>query len=151
MTTDPAVEFVGELLATGGTTTGFDVPESVVTALGSGKRPKVLVTVGGHSWQTSIAPMGGRFMLGVSAANRAAAGLEAGQTVPVTVVLDTAPRVIEVPSDLAEALAAAPDAAAGWARLSYSHQRAHVDALLAAKKPETLASRLTKTLAMLTA
>jgi uncharacterized protein YdeI (YjbR/CyaY-like superfamily) len=95
--------------------------------------------------------MGGRFMLGVSAANRAAAGLEAGQTVPVTVVLDTAPRVIEVPSDLAEALAAAPDAAAGWARLSYSHQRAHVEALLAAKKPETRASRLTKTLAMLTA
>jgi len=145
-----SLEFVGELLATGGQTTGFVVPEEVVIALGAGKRPKVLVTIGGHSWQTSIAPMGGRFMLGVSAANRAATGLTAGQTVSVTVAVDDAPRVVEVPSDLAEALAGAPDAAARWARLSYSHQRAHVDALLAAKRPETRAARLLKTLGMLT-
>ena len=105
--------FVGELLATGGTTTGFDVPETVVTALGAGKRPKVVVTVGAHSWRSSIAPMGGRFLLGVSAANRAAADIAAGDTVMVRL------------------------------------QHAHVDALLAAKKPETRASRLAKTLAML--
>jgi hypothetical protein len=149
MTTMP-LEFVGELLATGGQTTGFAVPEEVVTALGAGKRPKVVVTIGEHTWRTSIAPMGGRFLLGVSAANRAATGLAAGQTVTVAIAVDDTPRVVEVPSDLAEALAGSPEAAAGWARLSYSHQRAHVEALLSAKRAETRAARVLKTLGMLT-
>lgn len=144
------VEFVAELLATGGSTTGFEVPQEVVTALGAGKRPKVVVMIGGHSWRTSIAPMGGLFMLGVSAANRAAAGLVAGQTVTVTVAVDDAPRVVEVPRDLAEALAVDPEAASAWGRLSYSHQSAHVEAVLAAKRPETRAARILKTLVMLT-
>ena len=106
------VEFHAELLATGGSTTGFEVPPEVVAALGAGKRPKVVVTIGGHSWRTSIAPMGGGFMLGVSAANRAAAGIVAGQSVTVRVAVDDAPRVVEVPADLAEALAGAPEATA---------------------------------------
>ena len=144
------VEFVAELLGTGGSTTGFEVPPEVVTTLGAGKRPKVVVTIGGHSWRTSIAPMGGGFMLGVSAANRASTGLLAGQKVTVIVAVDDAPRVVEVPADLAEALAGAPEATAAWARLSYSHQRAHVEAVLAAKRPETRAARVLKTLAILT-
>ena len=61
-----------------------------------------------------------------------------------------APRVVEVPGDLAEALAGDPEAAAAWERVSYSHQRAHVEAVLAAKRPETRAARVLKTLAMLT-
>lgn len=141
--------FVGELLATGGTTTGFDVPETVVTALGAGKRPKVVVTVGAHSWRSSIAPMGGRFLLGVSGANRAAADIAAGDTVRVRLQHDQAPRVVEVPDDLRTALSTSPTAAAAWERLSYSHQRQHVTALQSAKRPETRASRLAKTLAML--
>ncbi|MEO7447001.1 MAG: DUF1905 domain-containing protein, partial [Humibacillus sp.] len=90
------MEFTTELVAMGGTTTGFVVPEEVVASLGAGRRPKVAATVGGHTWRTSIASIGGRFLLGASAAVRADAGLTAGETYLVTVELDTAPRTIEV-------------------------------------------------------
>ena len=136
------MDFTSELLASGGNTTGFQVPDAMVEALGGGRRPKVVVTVEGHTWRTSIAAMGGRFMLGASAAVREASGISAGQTYGVHVELDTAPRVIEVPDDLAAGLAASPAAAAAWAGLSYSQQRQHTEALAAAKKPETRERRV---------
>ena len=129
------MDFTTELLATGGTTTGFEVPDEVVEQLGGGRRPKVVVTVEGHTWRTSIASMGGRFLLGASAAVRAAAGIESGESYKVHVELDTAPRTVEVPDDLAVALAASPTATTAWAGLSYSQQRQHAEAVLAAKKP----------------
>ena len=137
------MEFTTELLATGGTTTGFVVPDAVVEALGGGRRPKVVVTVDGHTWRTSIASMGGRFLLGASAAVREASGISAGQTYTVDVEVDTAPRTVDVPDDLAAALAASP-AAAGRAgpALTYSQQRQHAEAVLAAKKPETRERRV---------
>jgi hypothetical protein len=137
-----AMEFTTELLSTGGTTTGFVVPDAVVEALGAGRRPKVVVTVAGYTWRTSIASMGGRFLLGASAAVRAAAGLTAGESYAVGVEVDTAVRTVEVPEDLAAALAAEPGAAAAWAGLTYSQQRQHAEALLAAKKPETRERRV---------
>ena len=114
------MEFTTELLATGGTTTGFVVPDEVVEALGAGRRPKVVVTVEGHTWRTSIAAMGGRFLLGASAAVREAAGLTAGSTYTVGVEVDTAPRTVEVPDDLAAALAATSGAADAWSALTFS-------------------------------
>ena len=146
----PGMEFTTELEASGGTTTGFVVPDAVVESLGAGRRPKVAATVNGHTWRTSIASMGGRFMLGASAAVREAAGISAGETHTVTVEVDTAPRAVEVPDDLAAALAASPTASATWAALSYSAQRRHVDPLLAAKQPETRARRVAATVAALT-
>jgi hypothetical protein len=145
------MDFTTELEATGGTTAGFVVPDAVVDALGAGRRPKVAVTVNGHTWRTSIAPMGGRYLVGASAAVRAAAGIAAGETHTVTVEVDDAPRTVEVPDELAAALAASPTAAAAWAALSYSQQRKHVDPLAAAKAPETRARRVAATLAALTA
>lgn len=136
------MEFTTELQATGGTTTGFVVPDVVVEQLGGGRRPKVVVTVNGHTWRTSIASMGGRFLLGASAAVREAAGIAAGQTHTVTVELDTAPRSAEVPEDLAAAFADHPAAAQAWKHLSYSHQRQHADAIAAARKPETRQRRI---------
>jgi len=136
------MDFTTELLATGGTTTGFEVPDEVVDQLGGGRRPKVVVTVEGHTWRTSIASMGGRFLLGASAAVREAAGIESGQTYSVHVELDGAPRTVDVPDDLAAALAASAAATAAWAGLSYSRQRQHAEAVLAAKKPETRARRV---------
>ena len=84
-----------------GNKTGIEVPEEVVTALGAGRRPPVVVTVNGESYRSSIAVMGGRNMVGVSAANRQLTGVSAGDTVEVTMVLDTQPRIIKVPDDLA--------------------------------------------------
>jgi hypothetical protein len=136
------MEFTAELLATGGTTTGFVVPAEVVEALGQGRRPKVAATVDGYTWRTSIASMGGRFLLGASAAVRAAAGLRAGETYAVSVEPDTAPRSIDVPDDLGAALAGREGAAAAWASLSYSAQRRHAEAIAAAKQPATRQRRI---------
>jgi len=136
------MDFSTELEATGGTTTGFVVPDDVVEALGAGRRPKVVVTVAGYTWRTSIASMGGRYLLGASAAVREASGIRAGQTYSVTVEVDTAPRTVEVPDDLAAALGLAPGAEDAWAGLTHSQQRRHVESVLAAKKPETRERRV---------
>jgi hypothetical protein len=136
------MEFRAELERTGGTTTGFEVPAAVVEGLGGGGRPKVVVTVNGYEFRSSIAKMGGRYLLGVSADRRAAAGIEGGQVLDVTVVLDTAERTVTVPDDLAAALAANPAAQAAFDKLSYSHRSQHVLAIEGAKKPETRARRV---------
>jgi hypothetical protein len=143
------MDFTAPLESHGRTATGFVVPDEVVEALGAGRRPKVAATLNGHTWRTSIAPMGGRFLLGVSAAVRDAAGVAAGETHTVTVEVDDAPRTVDVPPDLAEALAASPEAGAAWQALSYSHQRRHAEAVLAARKPETRARRVESVLAAL--
>lgn len=144
------MRFHATLQATGGTTTGIVVPPEVVEELGGGKRPKVVATLNGTSLRTSIAPMGGQHWLGVSAANRALTGVAAGDEVDVDVELDTAPREVEVPEDLAAALRVTPEAGAAFARLSYSHQRAHVEAVTGAKRPETRKRRVAKAVEMLT-
>lgn len=134
--------FTAEVLLSGKTATGFEVPDEVVEALGRGQRPPVLLTVGPHTYRTTVARMGGRFLVPLSAENRAAAGVAAGDVVDVRIELDEEPRTVEVPPDLAEALAGDPEARARWDRLSYSHQRRHVLAVEAAKKPETRARRV---------
>ena len=138
-----------ELVATGGTTTGIRIPDDAVAALGGGNRPKVVATVNGHAWRISIARMGGEFWLGASAEVRAAAGIAAGDAIELDVELDQAPRTVEVPDDLAAALAAAPAAKAAFDALSYSHQRQHVEAVLGAKAPETRARRVAAAIAKL--
>lgn len=143
------MRFRAELESTGNTTAGFEVPESVVTELGGGGRPKVAVTVNGYEFRTSIARMGGRYLLGVSAERREAAGVAAGDVLDVDVVLDTAPRVIEVPDDLAAALAEEPEAQAFWNTLSYSKQQWHVLQVTGAKAADTRARRVAKSVAML--
>lgn len=133
----------------GKTATGIEVPADVVEALGSGKRPAVTVTVNGHTYRSTVASMGGRFLLPLSAENRSAAGVQAGDEVDVDVELDTAPREVEVPADLQAALDGDAEARAAWERLSYSHKRQHVLAIEGAKAAETRQRRIDKALAML--
>ena len=140
------MRFTAELQQTGGSTTGFEVPAEVVDGLGGGRRPTVTVTVNGGSYRSSVAPMGGSHWVGVSAENRALTGVVGGQTYDVDLELDTAPRVVEVPPELATALAADPAAAQAWDRLSYSHQRQHALAIEGAKAAETRTRRVAKTL-----
>ncbi|HEU4841170.1 MAG TPA: DUF1905 domain-containing protein, partial [Ilumatobacteraceae bacterium] len=120
-------------IAQTGNNTGILVPDEIVSALGAGKKPKVRVTLNGHTYRSSIASMGGRFLISLSAENRAKAGAAGGDEVDVEVVVDDEPRVVEPPADFAAALAAAPAAAAAFAALSYSHQRQHVLAIEGAK------------------
>jgi hypothetical protein len=128
---------------------GLEVPEVVVAALGGGKRPNVTITINGHSWKSRIAIMRGRYLLGLSNANRRAAGVEIGDEVEVEVELDTVPRVVEEPVDFAQALDANPLARAAYDRLTYSRKRQHVLAIESAKKPETRAARIEKALLVL--
>jgi hypothetical protein len=138
------MKFRTELELGGRTATGLVVPEEVVAELGDSRRPAVLVTLNGHRYRSTIARMGGRFMLPVSAEVRAASGVAAGDVVDVDVELDTEPRVVEVPADLAAALAGDPAAQAAFAALSYSHQRAHVLSVEGAKAAATRERRITK-------
>ena len=133
----------------GKTATGIPVPASVVEGLGGGKRPAVTVTVGGHTYRSTIAPMGGAFYLPLSAEHRTAAGLAAGDEVDVDVELDTAPRTVDVPADLAAALDADPAARAAFDALSYSNQRRHVLSVEGAKTDETRQRRIAKSVAEL--
>ncbi len=133
----------------GTTATGFEVPDGVVSALGSGRRPPVLVTINGHTYRSTVAVLGGRFLVGVSAENRAAAGVAGGDTIVVDLELDTAPREVEVPDDLAAALQAHPAASSAFGALSYSNKSRYVLAINAAKAADTRARRIEKTVAEL--
>jgi hypothetical protein len=138
-----------ELKGHGGNTAGFEIPDEVVEELDGGRRPKVVVTVGKHTWRSSIANMGGTFMLGVSMANREAAGVSAGETLDVDIELDSAPREVDVPDDLAAELTRDAAAAAAWETWSFTRQKEAARSLIEAKKPETRARRLEKVLAEL--
>lgn len=135
----------------GRTATGLEVPAAVVEQLAAGKKPPVRVTIGGHTYRSTVAVMGGRYLLPLSAENRAAAGVAAGDEVDVEVELDTEPREVVVPADLGAALDGDSAARAAFERLSYSHRRRHVMAIEEAKTPETRQRRVAKALEMLRA
>ncbi|BCW42878.1 YdeI/OmpD-associated family protein [Arthrobacter sp. StoSoilB5] len=134
-----------------GNKAGIVVPENVVSALDAGKRPPVVVTINGQSYRSSIAVMGGKYMVGVSSANRELTGTSAGDTVDVDLQVDTQPRVIEVPDDLAAALEAEPEAKAFYGTLNYSAQRRYVEPIGDAKTEDTRARRIAKVVADLKA
>ncbi len=144
------MRFKATLLLEGRTATGFRVPPEVVDALGRGKRPPVTVTInGGHTYRSTIAPYGDVYMLGVAAEHREAAGVAAGDEIDVDLELDTAPREVEVPDDLAAALAGEPEARAFFDGLSYSNRRWYVLSVEGAKTAETRQRRVTKAVEML--
>jgi len=147
MSESRSASFETTLTATGNNT-GIVVPDDVLEQLGAGKRPPVLVDVNGHTYRTTAGVMGGRSMIPVSAAVRKATGLAGGDPVRVTLTVDDAPREVQVPEDLAAALAAAPQAGAFFAGLSNSLQRYHVDNVTGAKSPETRQRRVEKALAL---
>src|SRR4051794_464720 len=123
--------------------TGLRVPDHVVEQLGAGKRPPVRVTVAGYTYRTTVAPMGGAYYVPLSAEHRTAAGVVAEQEVDVGIELDTAPREVVLPDDLAKAM---DDAArSAFDGLAPSHKKEWVRWVEEAKKPETRAARITRT------
>lgn len=143
--------FTTTLLATGGNNVGIPVPDDVVAAFGRGKRVPVVVTVdGGYTYRTTVASMGGRFLVSFNAETRAATGRAAGDDVEVRLEVDDAPRTVEVPAALASALAADPAAAEAWEKLSPSRKKAHAVSVDGAKTAETRDRRVAKVLDSLT-
>jgi hypothetical protein len=126
-----------------GNNVGIDVPEGVVLGFGAGKRVPVQVTVNGHTWSSTVAVMGGKYLVGVPKAHREAAGVAGGETHEVTLEHDTSERTVDVPADLAAALAE------GGMRdrfdaLAYSHRKEHVRAIEDAKSAATRERRIAK-------
>jgi hypothetical protein len=123
--------------------TGIRVPPEVIAALGAGKRPKVTITLNGYTYRSTVAAYSGDvFMLPLSQEHRAAAGVEAGDEVEVTLELDTEPRTVDLPADLAAVLAAKPGARAAFDALSYTMRKEHVRQVESAKAQETRERRI---------
>ena len=133
----------------GKTAMGFEVPPEVVDELGAGKRPPVTVTINGYTYRNTVAVMGGTYMIGVAAEHRAPAGIVGGEDVDVDLELDSAPREVTVPPELAAALDAEPAARATFDRLSYSNKSWHVLQVTGTNNPETRARRIEKSIAAL--
>lgn len=133
-----------DVIQTGKTTTGIQVLDAFVAELRVAKRPPVTVTIDGYTDRTTIAPMGVENWISVSAEVRERAGIAGGNTVDIDVELDTEPRKVAVPADLAEALDREPEAKSILERLSYSNKRRHVLSIEGAKTPETRQRRIVK-------
>ena len=143
------MKFKATLQLAGKTATGIEVPGKIVDGLGQGKRPPVRVTINGYTYPSTVAPMGGTFMLPVSAEVRDRAGVAAGDKLDVRLELDTEPRTVKVPPDLAKALKKSKQAKSFFDGLSYSHQRRYVMWIEEAKKAETRERRVDKATEML--
>jgi hypothetical protein len=143
------MRFRATILQAGKTATGIRVPDEIVESLGSGKRPAVSITINGFTYRSSLAVVDGVSMVGVSAENRAGAGVAGGDEVDVDIELDTAPREVTVPDDFAAALDAEPDARRAFDGLSYSNKSWHVLQVTGAKTDETRQRRIAKSVAAL--
>lgn len=143
------MQFRTTLLLGGKTATGLRVPPEVVASLGASKRLAVRATINGYTYRSTVAPLGGEFMLPVSAEVRERAGVAAGDEVDVALELDTEPREVIVPADFAEALDRDADARRYFDGLSFSHKQQHVLAIEGAKSVETRQRRIAKAINML--
>ena len=131
-----------------GNNVGIEVPEEVVESFGAGKRVPVIVTIEGYSYPSTIAVMGGQYLVGVAAVHREAAGVAGGETHEVTLTHDTSARDTPVPDDLADALAAA-GLRATFDALAPSHRKEHVRSVTEAKAEATRQRRIEKVVAAL--
>ncbi len=138
------MRFRATIEQSGKTATGFRVPDEVVERLGAGKRPAVRVTINGSTYRSTVATMGGVFMVGVSAENRAGTGVAGGDKVDVDIELDTESREVTVPPDFAKALRRDPKAKTTFEGLSYSQKNWHVQSIEGAKTAETRERRIAK-------
>lgn len=126
----------------------FEVPFDVKQEFGKA-RPPVKVSVNGYTYRSTVSVYGGRYYLPVRRERREEAGLKAGDLIGVTVALDTEERTVMPPPELFAAFKKNAAAKERWNELGYTHKKEHADAILQAKRPETRARRVKKTLATL--
>lgn len=138
------MRFRTTILQAGKTATGIRIPPEVVESLGAGKRPPVRVTIKDYTYRSSVAVMGGEFMVGVSADVRQGAGVAGGDEVDVDIELDTEPREVTVPDDFTAALDGDPAARRFFDGLNYSNKRRIVTPIADAKTAEVRERRIAK-------
>jgi bifunctional DNA-binding transcriptional regulator/antitoxin component of YhaV-PrlF toxin-antitoxin module len=127
--------------------TGIVVPAEVIASLGGSRRPAVTVTVAGYTYRSTVASMGGQFLIPFAKEHRERSGIGPGQALEVILELDTAPRTVDVPDDLAAALEARPGARETFDRLSYTLRKEHVRQVETAKAAETRERRIARIVA----
>ncbi len=130
-----------------GSPTGIEVPPAAIAELGSSKKPPVKVTVNGYTYQSTVAVMGGKFMIPLSAAHREASGLSAGDKIAVILELDEAPRTVEIPADLLTALSKKASIKAAFDALAQSKRKECVRQVVEAKAQDTRERRIAKIVA----
>jgi Bacteriocin-protection, YdeI or OmpD-Associated/Domain of unknown function (DUF1905) len=135
-------EFHTTILEAGKTATGIQIPDEVIEKLGAGKRPPVRVTINGQTYRSTVAVIGVKFMVGVSAENRAKTGVADGDSVDVGLEVDTQPREVTVPADFVQVLKANPAATKNFDALSYSKKQGFIRAIEGAKSKETRDRRI---------
>ncbi len=143
------MRFRTTVLQTGKNTAGMEIPPAIVEGLGAGKRPPVTVTVNGFIYRSTVAVMGGVYMVGLSGERRVAAGVAGGDVVDVDIELDTAPRELAIPPDFAAALQAEPAARETFDALSYSNKSWHTLQIEGAKTDETRVRRIARSIDIL--
>lgn len=126
-----------------------DVPVAIVEALGGKGRIPVTASFNGVPYRGSIVRMGGASVLGVQKTIAARAGVGLGDTLTVVVQNDDHAREVEIPDELAHALGRNEAARDSFESLSFSHRREHVDYITEAKRPETRARRVRRTIEVL--
>jgi hypothetical protein len=141
--------FETTLLQGGKTATGIKIPPEIIEKLGAGKKPAVKVTINGFTYRSTVAVMGGAFMVGVSAENRTGANVNGGDKIEVTIELDTEERVVEVPPDFQKELNKNTIAKKNFNTLSYSKKKQIVWSINDAKTAETRQKRIEKGLSTL--
>jgi hypothetical protein len=143
------IRLTGELVARG-PAAAFVLDDEQVATVGEGaKRFPVVATVNGYTWRTSVARMGGEFLIGLNKEVRTGAGVLAGDTVTLELTLDPEPRTVELPSVLAEALDADPKAKAIYDGLAFTHRKEYARWIAEAKRDDTRERRVAKALEML--
>jgi len=121
---------------------GISIPPALIDELGAGKKPKVTANVNGYVYRTTVAVMGGEFLIPVSQAIRAEAGFTPGQEVVVTLEIDSESRKVDLPDDLKAALSASAGALEEFDKLADSKRKEFVRQVTEAKAEETRERRI---------
>lgn len=143
------MKFQAIVQLSGKTATGIPVPEEVVAGLGTSKKPAVKVKIGEYTYASTIAVMGGQFLIPLSAEHRQGAGVSSGDEIEVELELDTEPRELTVPADFRDAIDREPAAKLFFDGLSYSNRRRLVLSIESAKTAETRQRRIEKAVGLL--
>jgi hypothetical protein len=148
---------MGEMTVTGqlvarGPAAAFVLDDDQVAAVGEGaKRFPVLASINGYQWRTTVTRMKGEFLIGLNREVREGAGVQAGDTVTLSLALDSAPREVEVPEALARALSAEPDARDAFEALAFTHRKEFARWIAEAKREETRDRRVAQAVEMIRA
>jgi len=139
----PAVTFRAVLAAGGPSfmpTQVIVVPEAAWLAVGGKATKRVIATLAGHAERLGLLPLegGGRYLM-IRKDLCQQLGLAIGQELAVSLAPDPNPDHVDLPDELAEALAAWPEADAAFAAQSGAMRRAMARKVADAKRPETRA------------